>query len=479
MLFNSEPYILFLPAVVALYWLLPALYRPIFLVAASYYFYASWSPPYLLLIFLMTLANYAIGRVQGNCRPRRRSLLVLALAVNLLALGIFKYLGWLDDSANSFAGLLGLHWPVPLVHLLLPIGLSFFTFEFLHYQIDLYRGSEPIRDPIRFALFPAFFPTQIAGPIKRYEDFDEQVRARPRFDARVFLEGIELIVLGLFKKVALADNVGRLALLVYTDPSHAGIVDAWAAALAFYAQVYFDFSGYTDIARGSAQLFGYRIPLNFRAPFLATTFQDFWQRWHMSLSFWLRDYLYYPLGRSRLLGALRPRLRTMTAVVLTMLVCGIWHGAGWNFVGLGLAVGFSLVLDRVMTVNVWRREMPQWLRVAGGWVQTQMLIVTSMVLFPNTISEAFQVYKHMVVGGFGLHILTPVKLVEILAIFAGTAAIQFALKRWPPRDLISNLNISAAVRPAYAFAVGGLALYFAVSDAAISTNPARFIYFQF
>ena len=404
---------------------------------------------------------------------------MLSVAVNLFALGTFKYLGWLDQSATSFAGLLGLHWPAPFVQLVLPIGLSFFTFEFLHYQIDLYRGTEAIRDPIHFALFPAFFPTQIAGPIKRYEDFDEQVRERPRFDPRVFLEGIELIVLGMFKKVAIADNVGRLALLVYSDPSHAGLVDAWAAAIAFYSQVYFDFSGYTDIARGSAQLFGYRIPLNFRAPFLATSFQDFWQRWHMSLSFWLRDYLYYPLGRSRILSALRPRVRTMTAVVLTMLVCGIWHGAGWNFVGLGLALGFCFVLDRIMTTQVWRREMPPWLRVAGGWTQTQMLIVASMVLFPNTLLVAFRVYKHMVVGGIHLNILTPVMLVEILAIFVGTAAVQIALKRWPPRELIANLEISAVLRPAYAFSVAALAVYFAVSDAALTSNPARFIYFQF
>jgi len=478
-LFNSQAYILFLPAAVALYWVLPTVYRPTFLVAASYYFYASWYPPYLLLIFVMTLANYAIGRVQGNSRPRRRSLLVLAVAANVFALGIFKYLGWLDQSASSFAGLLALHWPAPLVQLVLPIGLSFFTFEFLHYQIDLYRGTEAITDPIRFALFPAFFPTQISGPIKRYEDFDEQVRNRPRFDPRVFLEGIELIVLGLFKKVAIADNVGRLALLVYSDPSHAGMIDAWAAALAFYTQVYFDFSGYTDIARGSAQLFGYRIPLNFRAPFLAISFQDFWQRWHMSLSFWFRDYLYYPLGRSRVLSVLGPRLRVMTAVVITMLVCGIWHGAGWNFVGLGLALGFSLVLDRIMTVNVWRREMPSWLRIAGGWAQTQALIVLAMVFFPNAISVAFQVYKQMLLGGLHLHILTPVKLLEILAIFAGTAGVQLALKRWPPRELIANLDVSAYLRPAYSFAVALLALYFAVSGAALSANPTRFIYFQF
>src|SRR5262245_47853247 len=188
---------LFLPAVVAIYWLTPRSYRPVFLVGASYFFYASWFPPYLLLIFVMTLANYVIGRIQGNSEPRKRSLLILSVAANVLALSVFKYLGWLDQSADAVANLLGLHWPVPLVHIVLPLGLSFFTFEFLHYQIDLYRGAEPIRDPIRFALFPAFFPTQIAGPIKRYEDFDEQVKAKPRFDSRVFLEGIELVLIGL------------------------------------------------------------------------------------------------------------------------------------------------------------------------------------------------------------------------------------------------------------------------------------------
>jgi alginate O-acetyltransferase complex protein AlgI len=479
-LFNSPTYVIFLPVVVALYWGLPTLYRPTLLVAASYYFYATWNPPFLLLIFLLTLVNYAIGRVQGNCQPRRRSLLVLSVAVNVLALGIFKYLGWLDQSASSAAALLGLNWPVPLIHLALPIGLSFFTFEFLHYQIDLYRGSDPIKDPIRYALFPAFFPTQIAGPIKRYEDFDEQVRKGPHFDPRVFLEGIELIVLGMFKKVAIADNVGRLSMMVFSDPSHAGVVDAWAGSLAFYCELYFDFSGYTDIARGSAQLFGYRIPLNFRSPFTATSFQDFWQRWHMSLTFWLRDYVYYPLGNSRLLKVLRPRARAMTAIVVTLLVCGVWHGAGWNFVGMGLALGFSLVIDRILTVRVWRREMPPWLRIAGGWTQTQALLLLSMVLFPNSIFGAFQIYEHMVgAGGFGLHILTPVKLLEILAIFGGTIGVQLALKRWPPRELLQDLEISAVLRPAYAFALGGMALYFAVADAALTFTPAKFIYFQF
>jgi D-alanyl-lipoteichoic acid acyltransferase DltB (MBOAT superfamily) len=478
-LFNSPTYVAFLPAVVAMYWVLPKAYRPVLLIAASYYFYASWNPPYLLLIFGLTLVNYGIGRVQGNSSPRRRSLLWLAVAINVLALGVFKYLGWLDQSASSLANFLGLHWPAPVVQLALPIGLSFFTFEFLHYQIDLYRGSDPITNPIRFALFPAFFPTQIAGPIKRYQDFDEQVRSNPKYDPRIFLEGIELIVIGMFKKAAIADNVGRLAMLVFSDPSHAGMIDAWAGALAFFVELYFDFSAYTDIARGSAQLFGYRIPLNFRQPFLATTFQDFWQRWHMSLTFWLRDYVYYPVGQTRLLGLLKPRMRAMVAVVITLLVCGVWHGAGWNFVAMGLALGFSLVIDRVMTVNLWRREMPIWLRISGGWVQTEVLLLLSMVFFPNSISTAFQLWGHMFFGGLHMNILTPVKFLEIVGIFGATCAIQLALRRWPPRELVKDLDIAAILRPAYSFAVAGVALYFAVADAVLQVTPQKFIYFQF
>ncbi len=169
----------------------------------------------------------------------------------------------------------------------------------------------------------------------------------------------------------------------------------------------------------------------------------------------------------------------MAAVVVTMLICGVWHGAGWNFVGLGLALGFSLVIDRFMTVNLWRRSMPRWLRVAGGWAQTQALVMLSIVLFPNTISVAFQLWERMVVGGLHLNILTPVKLAEILLIFGTTAAAQLALRRWPPRELIKDLEVSAVLRPAYAYAVAGVALYFAVADAVLKFTPQKFIYFQF
>jgi alginate O-acetyltransferase complex protein AlgI len=477
-LFTTEPYLLFLPAVVAINWAIPPRLRPAFLLAASYYFYASWNPPYLLLIFVLTLANYFLGSLQGRSEPRRLSLLLAAIAVNLGALGIFKYLGWLDGGAVSLAHLLGLSGTPPLIQLVLPLGLSFFTFEFVHYQVDLYRGGEPITNPIRFALFPAFFPTQIAGPIKRYEDFDAQVGRRPRFDGPLFLEGLELIAVGMFKKVVIADNLARMAAIVFGNTAAATSGDAVLGAMAFYFQVYFDFSGYSDIARGSAQLFGYRIPINFNAPFLATSVQDVWQRWHMSLTFWLRDYVFYPLVFSRALRRLGGRTRAIAAVMITGTLCGMWHGAGSQYVLFGLLMGFDLVLDRILIIYLWRR-VPARARMVGGWVQCQVMIATTIALFAAPIPVAFSLWQHELFGGLGFRLLNPLEVIEIVGIFSATVAIQVAMTRWKPRELVSRLDLSSVLRPAYAMSVSAVALYFSVADAVFALNPRKFIYFQF
>ena len=478
MLFTSEPYLLFLPIVVGLNWALPARYRPVFLVGASYYFYASWNPPYLLLIFLLTIGNYVLGLLQDRSTERRKSILVAALVLDVAALGVFKYLGWLDESTVSIARALGFNLSLPLVKLILPLGLSFFTFEFIHYQVDLYRGGRAIRDPIRFALFPAFFPTQIAGPIKRYADFDDQVRERPRFDAALFLEGLELIAIGMFKKVVLADNLARVAALVFANTAGATAGDAWIAAIAFYGRAYFDFSGYTDIARGSAQLFGYRIPLNFRAPMLATSVQDFWQRWHMSLTFWLRDYIFFPLAQTRFAKSLGGRGLLIFAVMVTGLVCGVWHGAGAQFALFGLIMGATLVFGRVMTVNVWRRLPPTVAKV-GGWIQTQGMVASFIGLFALQVPQAVSLWSRQLAGGFGFRLLHPVEVIGVLAVIALTLAIQLALPKWKPRDLVSRFDVAIALRPAYVMSVATVALYAAVVNAAFGVATQRFIYFQF
>ena len=471
MLFNSPSYLLFLPVVIGVNWLLPARVRPVFLVAASYFFYASWNPPFLLLIFGLTLANYFLGLYQGRQEPKRKSLVVVALVINIGALAVFKYVGLLDDTARRAAELLGL--PVlPVLQAALPLGLSFFAFEFIHYQVDLYRGGAPIVDPIRFALFPAFFPTQIAGPIKRYQDFDAQVEKRPAFDSILALEGVELIAVGLFKKVVLGDFLMRPAVdAVYAAPHLATSADAWIGLLAFYGQLYFDFSGYTDIGRGSAQLLGYKVPMNFSAPYLATTFQDFWRRWHMSLSSWIRDYIYIPLGGSR-----KGEGRSRVNVMISMALAGLWHGAAWHFMIFGIVCGAGVLFDRVLKVDLWpRRTIPFAVRVAGGWVVTQGLWLAALDFFrANSVGDVLVLWSRMLRPSLHHSLISSVQFLDVPLVIAGLLLAQLALRRLKPRELLAPSRLSVVLRPAYITTLMSLFLFFS------AFAPARrFIYFQF
>jgi D-alanyl-lipoteichoic acid acyltransferase DltB (MBOAT superfamily) len=473
-LFNSEPYLVFLPAAVVLNWVLPARFRPVFLLAASYYFYAFWNPPFLLLIVALTVANYFIAMAQGRLQPRRRSLVLLAVGVDLGALVIFKYLGLLDESARNLAAIF--HLPdIPAVHLILPLGLSFFTFEFIHYQVDVYRGDQPIRDPLRFALFPAFFPTQIAGPIKRYQNFDPQVGSHPRFDPALALEGIELIAVGLVKKVLIADSLVPIVDAVYGNATQGTMFDAWAGVLGFYLQLFFDFSGYTDIGRGSAQLLGYRVPLNFNLPFMATSFAEFWRRWHMSLSFWLRDYLYIPLGGNRM-GPWRNRFNFLA----TMALAGLWHGAAWHFmlmgIAMGLGFGVGMNMNKASVVTGISRRLPAWALWGLAWGSTQLMFMFCVNLFRSpSVQVAAVQWWHMFTGVPHLHLVSSGQLIKVLLILLGTWGVQFALTRWDLRRAIENTSLSLALRPAYVASMGLLFTYgFAVESAS-----SRFIYFQF
>ena len=472
MLFNSEQYLFFLPLVVAVTWALRPAWRPAFLLIASYYFYATWNPPFLALIVGLTAANYLLGTAQGRRTPRSSMLLILALVVNLGTLAVFKYAGFFEANVLRTAQVLGLDPTWPLVQLVLPLGLSFFAFEFIHYQVDLYRGTKPIPSVIRFALFPAFFPTQIAGPIKRYEDFDSQVVARPRFDAKMFLEGIELIALGLFKKVALADTLLPIAGAAFADPSHLRWIDAWAGLIAFSFQIYLDFSGYTDIGRGSAQLLGYRIPINFRAPYLATSFQDFWRRWHISLSSWLRDYLYISLGGNR-----KGERRTYLNLIITMALGGLWHGAAWQFVIWGLGHGTALAADRFARPYLVGRRLLQGLPgTIAGWALTQLVVLLLWAMFrASDAGAALTLIGHLIARS-GVVRLSTSQHLEVLLIAGGVLGAQLLLKRWNPRLLAERSMWGVAVRPAYVFSLGVAAL---VIPVVLATGSHRFIYFQF
>lgn len=348
MLFNSLNYVIFLPIVFALFWLSKDKWRVWVLLLASYIFYMSWKPIFILLILGLTVANYYFGFAinKGQTQKAKKQWLTVAVAANLLTLAFFKYAYFFNDTLSKILKSFGgqethLHLQLPF-DIILPLGISFFVFEFIHYVVDVYRGSEPIRSFPAFALFASFFPTQIAGPIKRFQDFIPQFLAPAKLTVESFDSAITLILLGSFKKVLIADNLSFFVQGGFSQPALFSGLDLWVFAWAFAFQIYFDFSGYTDIARGSAMLFGYKVPINFNLPYLANNISDFWRRWHISLSTWLRDYLFIPLGGSRCGKWLNAR-----NLIITMTLGGLWHGAAMHFLVWGLYHGLLLCAHRI------------------------------------------------------------------------------------------------------------------------------------
>lgn len=349
MLFNSLKYALFLPIVVTLFWLSPQRFRVGILLLASYIFYMSWRPAYILLIIGLTIFNYYAGLLIHRSTDHKKNWLTLAIVGNLSTLVFFKYAYFFDDLLSGLLKPAGILLPKIPFDIILPLGISFFVFEFIHYVMDIYRGSEPVKSFFGFALFASFFPTQIAGPIKRFQDFVPQFLTPAKFCIDHFDSGVTLILTGLFKKVLIADNLSLFVQGGFAHPELFSGPDLWLFTYGFAFQIYFDFSGYTDIARGSAMLFGYKVPLNFNLPYLAGSIADFWHRWHISLSTWLRDYLFIPLGGSRC-----SRLKQYRNLFITMTLGGLWHGAAVHFLLWGIYHGLMLVLHR------------EWIRLTGG-----------------------------------------------------------------------------------------------------------------
>ena len=347
MLFDSPVYFLFLVAVVLAYWRLRWKNQNLMLLAASYFFYGWWDWRFLALMLLSTTLDYFIAfRIADSRNPqRRKAFLVLSLVLNFTFLGFFKYFNFFVDSMLSAAATLGAHHlSAPLLRVLLPPGISFYTFQEVAYIVDVYRGKqEPARSFVEYALFVSLFPHLIAGPIQRPGHLLSQVQHPRRFQTALFYDGIMLIVFGLFRKCVLADNFGIIANLAFDGRLGHGFFPTLIGAFAFGFQIYGDFSGYTDLARGSAKLLGFEFVVNFRRPYLAVSLQDFWRRWHISLSSWLRDYLYIPLGGNR-----KGAARTYINLMITMLLGGLWHGANWTFVVWGGLHGFWLALERFL-----------------------------------------------------------------------------------------------------------------------------------
>jgi alginate O-acetyltransferase complex protein AlgI len=461
--FPSFEFAFFFPVVLALSWLLmprPHLWKP-FILAASYVFYAAASPRYALLLAGVTLANQAgavlVGRASEE-RTRKR-IMAVTVAVDLAVLGLFKYYGFFAGEIGAFLDSLGLGMPLPLLTLALPIGLSFITFQAISYVVDVKRGLISPAATIDFALYLSFFPHVVAGPIVRAREFIPQLDS-PRDPRNVAVgAGVVLIAIGLVKKVALADFLAREVV----DPVF-GVPEAYAgpdvalAAYAYAAQIYCDFSGYTDIAIGVALLMGFVFPQNFNCPYRALSFRDFWRRWHMTLSRFLRDFLYIPLGGNR--GG---RLQTARNLMITMVLGGLWHGAAWGFILWGTLHGTCLVIEHQLRGRV---RAPAWVR----WLIVFNVVVFGWILFRAESLELAVTYVSRLFEPGPATLFTPAVVAAV--------AVVIGFQLLPP-DPMERLRIRLAALPAPSLGLG-LALVVALVGATVpSQGVPPFIYFQF
>lgn len=444
--------------------------RVISLLLLSWAFYAWHVPWYILLLLFSTLVDYLAGRMlgasSGQNRGRRRSILACSLVTNLGLLAYFKYAGFLFAEINTLAGT---HFS--LSNLVLPIGISFYTFQSMSYSIDVYRGViRPERNFWRFACYIAFFPQLVAGPIVRAKEFLYQFQRRRRFHGSIFLEGGYLILRGLFLKLVIADNIGRV-IDTYWDQAASEPHGALALTLLifFAVQLLCDFAGYVDIARGVAYQLGFRLPVNFNAPYLATTFSGFWRRWHITLSEWMRDYLYKPLGGSRYGLA-----RSAFNLLLVMVLSGFWHGANWTFLLWGGVLGLALVVERLLGIRA--NAARPLMAVLGWYVLVQLVWVLSLGLFrASSLEQGVNIIGHAL-SGLADTLLTgySVTLGADLVLYGWWLTLPVALmhaRTW----LTENTRLAAPAvmeRSVYAglMLAGVLMMY---------SSGQQFIYFQF
>ncbi len=355
MLFNSLTFLYFFIVVLAGTYALREPRRNAWILACGFAFYASWSPVYILLLVATALVDYwvAIRMAALPTKVQRRPWLIGSMIFSLGSLAFFKYTGMAFSTAGVVAGWLGYAWRPPAIQIVLPLGISFYTFETISYGVDVYRGDlQPKRSFFQYLSFLMLFPKLIAGPIVRASELLPQIAARRGFDEAQLTYAVNVLTLGFVKKILLADNFAPFVERVFANPHGHNRYMNVVAAFAYSMQVYFDFSAYSDIAHGCARLLGYDLPKNFNKPYMAVSISDFWRRWHLTLSRWLRDYLYIPLG-----GNQGSRFLTYRNLFLTMLLGGLWHGAAWTFVAWGAMNGAFLLIERAW--HDWRGTVPR------------------------------------------------------------------------------------------------------------------------
>ena len=474
MVFSSLEFLcIFLPAVFLLYTVIPNLkIRNILLIIASLVFYAYGEIIYVLLMIFSSILNYACARwVARDPEKKSKAALIVAVVVNLGILGVFKYTGMIVGTFNAVTGL-----AVPIPEIALPIGISFFTFQALSYVIDVYRGAVGVqKNYLNILLYISFFPQLIAGPIVKYRDINEQITDRHQ-DIVKIARGMRRFICGLAKKVLIANTMGAVADIMFArELGELSFLSAWLGAIAYLFQIYYDFSGYSDMAIGLGLMFGFEFKENFNYPYSAVSIKDFWRRWHISLSTWFKEYLYIPLGGNRK-GKARAALNRLIVFFCT----GLWHGASWTFVLWGLWHGLFLLLEEYVPAL---RKMPKFI----GHIYSMLVVVLGFVLFrADTIGYGFGYIGRMFSGGLtdsslsvALGQLTPWFILILVAAVIGCAPIR------PLADKLRlNLNGSGELSTGwkvakiclYVIAFAGLA-FCILRLSPSGYNP--FIYFRF
>ncbi|GAA0722082.1 MBOAT family O-acyltransferase [Dokdonella soli] len=471
MVFNSLAFVVFFALVLALHAMpFPWTVRKINLLVASYLFYAAWNPPFVLLLWISTVVDWYAAQqlVKSEGQRRRHAWMLLSVVANLGMLGYFKYGKFLLANFTALMATFGVHYKPPDWDIVLPVGISFYTFATMSYTLDVYlRRALPARNFLDYALFVTFFPHLVAGPIMRPTELVPQFAQPRRASADQLRFGLALMTLGLFQKIVLADSfLARPAEIVYDGDKIPGALDAWVATLAFSGQIFCDFAGYSTTAIGAAMCLGFAMPDNFRFPYAAIGFSDFWRRWHITLSSWLRDYLYIPLGGNR-----HGEARTYLALMTTMLLGGLWHGASWAFVAWGGLHGLYLSVERMLRAR-FAGYSPGPLALLGFGLLTYALINLTWVFFR---AKSFGKAWLVLTGMFGLNakaepILPTAHLVPVVVIVGG-----LVIAHWLMRN--RTLESAVARMPAPVLSVGWALMAFAIVIA--QGAGSAFIYFQF
>jgi alginate O-acetyltransferase complex protein AlgI len=470
MVFNSLTFMAFFAVVLVLH-AMPFSWhtKKLNLLIASYLFYAAWNPPFVILLWISTVVDWFAAQklVHAHRQLVRRAWMLLSVVANLGMLGYFKYGHFLLENFSALMAGIGVHYMPPAWDIVLPVGISFYTFATLSYTLDVYlHRAMPARRFLDYALFVTFFPHLVAGPIMRPTELVPQFEQPHRASASQLRFGLALMTLGLFQKIVLADSfLAKAAEMVYDGDKIPGALDAWFGTLAFSGQIFCDFAGYSTTAIGAAMCLGFAMPDNFRFPYAAIGFSDFWRRWHITLSSWLRDYLYIPLGGNRHGAA-----RTYLALMATMLLGGLWHGASWTFVVWGGLHGLYLSTERLLRTRFATYRPGPGMLLAFGLLTYVLINVTWVFFRAHSFGKAWSVLRGMVGGNVAAPILPTMYLAMTGLIVGGLVTAHWLMRE---RTLESMLQRAPALSLSAAMGV----MLFTIVIAQGAGNA--FIYFQF